>query len=412
MSYLAKNFAYSTLASPITDVATSLTVAAGHGDRFPAITAPDYTKVVIEDGSGNREIIHLTARTLGSDVFTTIVRAQEGTSARNWSSGVSVELRQTADLVQTAMGHPVETSAAHAATAISNTPAGNISATTVQAALDSIEPLVQTQSATRFTASGLVNVLAGTLSPVIASYAAGQRVTCTPNLANTTATPTLNLNTLGAKTIKKRDASGAKVALVAGDYNASGPFDFEYDGTDFILLNPTFVAAGAAGNILTSDGVKWVSSEPTPEVIQIVEASYSTASSTASNILFDSTVPQSGEGAQILSASITPTNLSNRLRIEVDLPMIDADGLTAAIAALFHELSSNALATAVVVFPAAAYTTNMSFSHEMEAGITTAKTFTVNIGASAGTMYVNRRSTGATLGGATAARLRITEIKS
>jgi hypothetical protein len=139
VSYLAKNFAYSTLASPITDVATSLTVGAGHGDRFPAITAPDYTKVVIEDGSGNREVIHVTARTLGSDVFSTIVRAQEGTTARNWSAGASVELRQTADLVQTAMGHPALTSAAHAATAISNTPAGGIAATTVQAAINELD---------------------------------------------------------------------------------------------------------------------------------------------------------------------------------------------------------------------------------------------------------------------------------
>jgi hypothetical protein len=139
VSYLAKNFAYSTLASPITNVDTSLTVSAGHGNRFPAITAPDYTKVVIDDGSGNREVIHVTARTLGSDVFTTIVRAQEGTTARNWAAGVSVELRQTADLVQTAMGHPAATSAAHAATAISNTPAGNIAATTVQAAINELD---------------------------------------------------------------------------------------------------------------------------------------------------------------------------------------------------------------------------------------------------------------------------------
>jgi hypothetical protein len=28
------------------------------------------------------------------------------------------------------------------------------------------------------------------------------------------------------------------VALAVGDYNASGPFDLEYDGTDFVLLNP------------------------------------------------------------------------------------------------------------------------------------------------------------------------------
>lgn len=103
---------------------------------------------------------------------------------------------------------------------------------------DALKEEIQTQSYTRFAAGGTADAMAGTLSPAIASYAAGLRVTTTPGGANTITGPTLNLNSLGTKTIKKRDASGSKVALVAGDYNASGPFDFEYDGTDFILLNP------------------------------------------------------------------------------------------------------------------------------------------------------------------------------
>lgn len=104
----------------------------------------------------------------------------------------------------------------------------------------------QTQIATRFTASGTADVITGTLSPAIASYAAGLRVTTTPSGANTVTGPTLNLNSLGTKTVKKRDSGGSKVALVAGDYNASGPFDFEYDGTDFVLLNPVAAASTSA----------------------------------------------------------------------------------------------------------------------------------------------------------------------
>lgn len=105
---------------------------------------------------------------------------------------------------------------------------------------DGAQPSVQTQLATRFTAGGTADAITGTLSPAIASYAAGLRVTTTPGGSNTVTGPTLNLNSLGTKTIKKRSTSGSKVALVAGDYNASGPFDLEYDGTDFILLNPVF----------------------------------------------------------------------------------------------------------------------------------------------------------------------------
>jgi hypothetical protein len=99
---------------------------------------------------------------------------------------------------------------------------------------------IQTQSYTRFTTGGTADAITGTLSPAIASYVTGLRVTTTPSGANTVTGPTLNLNSLGNKTIKKRSSTGSKVALVAGDYNASGPFDLEYDGTDFILLNPVF----------------------------------------------------------------------------------------------------------------------------------------------------------------------------
>lgn len=101
-------------------------------------------------------------------------------------------------------------------------------------------PSVQTQLATRFTAGGTSDAITGTLAPAIAAYSTGLRVTTTVG-ANTVTAPTINLNSLGAKTIKKRHASGSKVALALGDYNASGPFDLEYDGTDFVLLNPTFV---------------------------------------------------------------------------------------------------------------------------------------------------------------------------
>lgn len=96
---------------------------------------------------------------------------------------------------------------------------------------------VQTQNYTRFTAGGTSDAITGTLSPAIAAYVAGLRVTTTA-AANTVTGPTLNLNGLGAKTIKKKDASASKVALAVGDYNASGPFNFEYDGTDFVLLDP------------------------------------------------------------------------------------------------------------------------------------------------------------------------------
>ena len=144
MTYQAKNNAYSTLAGSLTNVATSLTVQTGHGDRFPIIASPAYTVITLEDASGNREVIKVTARAGAADTMT-IVRAQEGTSARAWAAGDSVELRMTAAEVQTLFDHVDDTVGAHAASAIASTPTGNLAATTVQAALDELQTDVDTR---------------------------------------------------------------------------------------------------------------------------------------------------------------------------------------------------------------------------------------------------------------------------
>ena len=86
-AYVVTNNAYSTLASSVLIAATTLTVQAGHGARFPAISAGDFTFITLQDSSNYIEIVKVTARS--TDTFT-IVRAQEGTSARAWASGDTV----------------------------------------------------------------------------------------------------------------------------------------------------------------------------------------------------------------------------------------------------------------------------------------------------------------------------------
>lgn len=162
-------------------------------------------------------------------------------------------------------------------------------ARTALAVLSSAEH--QTQIATRFTAGGTADAITGTLSPAIASYAAGLRVTTTPGGANTVTGPTLNLNSLGTKTIKKRSTSGSKVALVAGDYNSSGPFDLEYDGTDFVLLNPVSAVA-------TSVQLQPISAS--------VGSNALTISASALSLDFRSTTLGSGT---VTAVSGTPSNL-------------------------------------------------------------------------------------------------------
>lgn len=85
------NFATSTLASGILAGDTSLTVFTGDGTKFPTLGAGEFFYAVLENLAGIREIIKVTART--GDTFTTIVRAQDSTTAHAWNAGDKVELR-------------------------------------------------------------------------------------------------------------------------------------------------------------------------------------------------------------------------------------------------------------------------------------------------------------------------------
>jgi len=87
------NNAISTLASGITNSATSITVASGDGSKFPSLTGSEYFRATLIDASNNLEIVKVTARS--SDVLT-VTRAQESTTARAFSSGDRIELRITA----------------------------------------------------------------------------------------------------------------------------------------------------------------------------------------------------------------------------------------------------------------------------------------------------------------------------
>lgn len=93
MPFRFSNSASATLAASLSSVATSLTVSAGTGALFPSLSAGQVFNAVLMDSSNNLEIVQVTARV--ADTFT-IVRAQEGTTARSYSSGDRVELRMTA----------------------------------------------------------------------------------------------------------------------------------------------------------------------------------------------------------------------------------------------------------------------------------------------------------------------------
>ena len=83
------------------------------------------------------------------------------------------------------------------------------------------------------TVSG-TDTLTGSLTPAIAAYATGNLFSFVAVATNTGAA-TINLNSLGAKSITKSGTT----ALVAGDLVNGQVYLIEYDGTRFQLINPS-----------------------------------------------------------------------------------------------------------------------------------------------------------------------------
>jgi hypothetical protein len=190
MGLKTKNNAAGTLASGITNSATSITLTATHGARFPTLGASDYFYGTLADASNNLEIVKVTARS--GDVLT-VVRGQDGTTGLAYSAGDRFELRPC-----NAMMEAID-----------------------QEALD---PVI---------GSG-TDTYTGNLDPVPNGYNTDQIYFVKFPNANTSTTPTLNLNSYGAKTIKRTGG----VALVPGDIKANMVGMLHYDGTDMNLLNP------------------------------------------------------------------------------------------------------------------------------------------------------------------------------
>lgn len=81
---------------------------------------------------------------------------------------------------------------------------------------------------------GTADVITVTFSPAFTAYTARMRFRFTAAAANTTPNPTVNIDGLGAKTIKKLNGA----ALAIGDIAGSGHVcDCIYNGTDVLLLN-------------------------------------------------------------------------------------------------------------------------------------------------------------------------------
>lgn len=203
---LFTNNAEGTLAAGITAGDTTIVLTAGHGARFPdASGAESYFYATMIDTSNNKEIVKVTNR--ATDTLT-VVRGQDGTTPRSFLSGDRFTLRWNRAMIDASR-----------------------------------------QESTQRTSTSGTDTYAATLSPIPKAYNTGQVYCISFGAANTVAAPTLDLNGLGAKTIKTRSSG----VLSPGQLN--GIHLLLYNGTDFLVLNPRMApeTPGARGSSMRVD---------------------------------------------------------------------------------------------------------------------------------------------------------------
>jgi len=181
-------------------------------------------------------------------------------------------------------------------------------------------------------------------------------------------------------------------------------------GNGSSALSGNLVAPGTSGNVLTSNGTTWTSASA--KVDQIVVSSTTSPISVGGTVIpLDNTVPQSTEGTEVLTVTITPKSATSTLIINCSFGVVSpSDGRTFTIA-LFQDSGANAIhAQTFVVGAGQNIGAFMMFTKT--SGTTSATTFKVRLGPNvAVSAYVNANSSGTGFfGGVCNTTLTVTEI--
>lgn len=199
---LADN-AFGTIASGLAVGDTTLAFTTGHGARFPAVAAGQVLYCTLLNSTNVLEVVKVTAHTAGAD-SATMVRGANGTSAKTWSAGDRIEARWTSEVLKRLQDEALKKTT-----------------------------LSTGDSGATFT---------GAMTTTAIGYVTGLVYALTSSTTNSGTTPTINLDSLGAVTVVLNGGA----ALAASQMPVNGLY--EYDGTNFVLLNQTPESPPAAAS--------------------------------------------------------------------------------------------------------------------------------------------------------------------
>lgn len=139
-------------------------------------------------------------------------------------------------------------------------------------------------------------------------------------------------------------------------------------------------------------------------------AEYTTNTTLSTTIPFDDTIPQSSEGTEILTVTLTPASATNRVRVRWQ-GFGGGSTQSYLTAALFWDSVANALCTSMTLISGANHVEFWALEFEHVPGDTSAHTYKIRVGAHTGSMKLNGdSSTGRLYGGSARSTLVVEEI--
>jgi len=159
---------------------------------------------------------------------------------------------------------------------------------------------------------------------------------------------------------------------------------------------------------LDTFGVSNLADGGVKNVVEFKKGAYATGSTA---IPADDSIPQITEGDEYMTQVFRPTNVNNKLKIEV---LFNSDDSAAAIrtVALFQDSTANALACVGLYGAGGGAIYQHYITHTMKAGTISLTTFRVRAGSTSGSMYFNGTNGAGLFGGDLASSIRVEEIES
>jgi len=214
---------------------------------------------------------------------------------------------------------------------------------------------------------------------------------------------------------------GTMVAGIKKVLHFSGALTFTHNATSLILPGGADITTRAGdAAIVESLGsgnwrcVNYMRGDVAPGlIVQTAYASTSAVATGTTTLPFDDTIPQSTEGDQVMTVSLTPKSSTNRLRVFVTLNGSNSTSSAILSAAVFQDSTANAVAAACTRLSATStQSSQLSFHFDMVTGTTSSTTLKVRAGnTSASTTTYNGESAGRKFGGVCISSILVIETQ-